>query len=224
MNALGYTVPVDAIPMGTVARFARERRKVVAAHKRYGAGLPATIDEQTAEVPCNGCTGCCRSNLNVRLYPQEGGEGLDLRTDPEGYRWLRKNTDGSCIHLVDNRCSVYAQRPVVCRAFDCRSFAVAAIAGSDPDQKPMWDAVRRWEPEFKTREDFEALNAARIKATSLFSGRSGDVDLGHMADEAVTNNEEFSKLARMASSMTRERYADFVKAVQSLADGERNGS
>lgn len=30
---------------------------------------------------------------------------------------MLKNPDGSCIALVDNRCSIYALRPEVCRAF-----------------------------------------------------------------------------------------------------------
>ena len=32
---------------------------------------------------------------------------------------LKKKEDGSCIYLKDNRCSIYAERPKVCRDFVC---------------------------------------------------------------------------------------------------------
>jgi Fe-S-cluster containining protein len=48
---------------------------------------------------CNNCGACCRMPA-VRAY------GLPVRDD------------GSCMHLVDNKCSIYNDRPLVCRIDD----------------------------------------------------------------------------------------------------------
>jgi Fe-S-cluster containining protein len=51
---------------------------------------------------CNGCGGCCR---RVKfLHPD----------------WPTR-ADGACIHLTaDNRCAIYATRPLVCRVDEMR--------------------------------------------------------------------------------------------------------
>ena len=94
-----------ALKFATVARrIARERRS--------GA---------TAVVECGNCTLCCREPQRVELTPDELASPL-LRHDG---KYLRRQPDGSCTHLVDGRCEVYDSRPRSCRTFDCRALAVA---------------------------------------------------------------------------------------------------
>lgn len=40
-----------------------------------------------------------------------------------GANLLAKNDQGGCIYLVDNKCSVHATRPEVCKKFFCTSRA-----------------------------------------------------------------------------------------------------
>ncbi len=36
---------------------------------------------------------------------------------------IAKKQDGSCVHLAETGCDIYAQRPAVCRTYDCRDDA-----------------------------------------------------------------------------------------------------
>ncbi len=72
-----------------------------------------------ADVPCDGCRLCC-----------EGGEAeLEASDDPNMYEThqvngrtaLARQENGHCIYLDDKGCTIYEDRPGVCRHFDCRT-------------------------------------------------------------------------------------------------------
>lgn len=78
----------------------------------------------TAEVPCDGCTACCRGpgRRPLRLH-------RDTYIDPRwrtytenGEVYLQHTLDGSCVHLdwTEGKCAIHAYRPETCRVFDCR--------------------------------------------------------------------------------------------------------
>ena len=74
-------------------------------------------------MPCDGCTACCRSPV------------LD-RGD------LPRAADGSCGHLVDGKCLIYAERPLACRVYDCR---LASLLGIMPaNDQVMMEAHQQW--------------------------------------------------------------------------------
>lgn len=80
-----------------------------------------------ADVPCNGCTQCCRYGL-IFLDPDrddvasyETMTGIDPRTGRD-QPMLKHKPDGSCVYLGDGGCTIHARAPAVCREFDCRSF------------------------------------------------------------------------------------------------------
>ena len=53
---------------------------------------------------CNGnCAKCC-TNM-IQFAPSEGKK-------MGGYKW-----DGKCSHLVDGKCSIYENRPLICRVY-----------------------------------------------------------------------------------------------------------
>jgi len=79
-----------------------------------------------ANVDCDagrrqGCrTFCCR--LLVRLAPDE-------RSD-DGKGFVDKDADGLCVHLDRDSylCRIWAQRPKVCREYDCNSDDLLQVA------------------------------------------------------------------------------------------------
>jgi hypothetical protein len=75
----------------------------------------------SAVVDCGTCTMCCREPQRIELTSAELASPV-LRHDG---KYLLRQSDRSCTHLVDGCCEVYDQRPRSCRTFDCRALAVA---------------------------------------------------------------------------------------------------
>jgi hypothetical protein len=96
-----------------------------------GMGVALTNDEQDkyayeggVEIDCENrialCRGaCCR--LSFALTVQDLEEGR-VRWDLRRPYMIRHEEDGYCHHVEreTKRCGLYANRPVVCRAYDCR--------------------------------------------------------------------------------------------------------
>ena len=86
--------------------------------------LPST--GQT-DVPCNGCTECCRSNQGLFLHPEQGDQVESYRhrvtTDQATGKpvfLLATEANGQCVYLGASGCTIYDRRPLLCRSFDCR--------------------------------------------------------------------------------------------------------
>jgi Fe-S-cluster containining protein len=76
-----------------------------------------------AEVPCDGCTVCCRTG-GVQLFPDRGDDVESYETATYFGRLclqLRPDTN-ECIYLEKRGCTIYDRRPVVCREMDCRMY------------------------------------------------------------------------------------------------------
>lgn len=96
-----------------------------------GMGVALTNDEQDkyayeggVEIDCENriaqCRGaCCR--LSFALTVQDLEEGR-VKWDLGRPYMIRHDEDGYCHHVerTSKRCQVYSNRPVVCRAYDCR--------------------------------------------------------------------------------------------------------
>jgi Fe-S-cluster containining protein len=85
-------------------------------------------------VPCDGCTLCCRGDLII-LHPDEGDRLSEYETEivrnPVTTRYdfaLKRHADGACVYLGEGGCTIYGRRPVICRSFDCRRVAQAALS------------------------------------------------------------------------------------------------
>ena len=75
----------------------------------------------SADVPCNGCTACCREQM-VTLDPKLGDD-LEVLSQhfALGHMLILESTEnGDCVYLDDGGCSVWEHRPAMCRTFDCR--------------------------------------------------------------------------------------------------------
>jgi Fe-S-cluster containining protein len=81
---------------------------------------------ETADVPCGGCTLCCRT-LIVPLSVEEVASGQykwAWITSQDGKRLgqaLQRKPNGDCIYLTEKGCSIHGNAPHVCAAFDCRT-------------------------------------------------------------------------------------------------------
>jgi Fe-S-cluster containining protein len=68
-----------------------------------------------SDVPCNGCTACCRGDLIV-LHPEDGDDITAYETE----RMLKRTAENNCIYLGPEGCTIHDRAPVICREFDCR--------------------------------------------------------------------------------------------------------
>jgi len=125
-------------------------------------------------VPCNGCTACCRSpNMPPRLTEEERGNYPDAEMNELLGDWsLPRKADGSCVKLIDGKCSIYESRPYICRVFDCRIYLAAACAPDDDDI--LLEAIEDWEPfKLPTRDD--RITATAIRLAVVDGGKPKDI-------------------------------------------------
>jgi hypothetical protein len=78
--------------------------------------------QQHADVPCNGCTACCKHDT---IY-------LGRKDDPRKFKWheekhdgeiyavLDRKDNGDCTYLTDTGCGIRGHAPDVCNRMDCR--------------------------------------------------------------------------------------------------------
>jgi Fe-S-cluster containining protein len=112
-----------------------------------------------AKVPCDGCTACCRSGELLPVGTDEDVSALSL-TPPDyatGLRYLRRNPDGTCVHLGADGCQVHPHRPLVCRFFDCRLAAAFGITPKPAAGHPY----PSWAPVTDTRVDWALSGIAQ---------------------------------------------------------------
>jgi Fe-S-cluster containining protein len=132
------------------------------------ATLATLLDDVPANVPCGTCNACCRTFHQLHIRPGEKRARRRLPREylsvarglPPGYLLLGYTEEGACPLLVGGRCSIYEDRPLVCRTYDCRLYAACGIA---PDRAEIAAQVRRWTfsyPTARDRELREAVHAA----------------------------------------------------------------
>ncbi|HET7654424.1 MAG TPA: YkgJ family cysteine cluster protein [Acidimicrobiales bacterium] len=132
--------------------------------------------EGDVDVPCDGCTACCRSSQFVHIAPDEtstlAAVPAALRFPapalPPGHVVLGYDEQGRCPMLVDDRCSIYEVRPRACRTYDCRVFAASGV---EPDSALVGERASRWRFSFDGRgrqlHDAARTAAAAIPAESV---------------------------------------------------------
>jgi hypothetical protein len=63
--------------------------------------------------------------------------------------------------LVDDACSIYEDRPLTCRKFDCRVLTAAGLDPDGPGQEALADRVQRWQFEYPSPRDRVVRDALR---------------------------------------------------------------
>lgn len=89
-------------------------------------GIAIKNDFPISDVPCGSCFDCC-SKLTPHLTDEEFKSGKYAYTfmqspiSDEPVITIPKGVHGGCMYLVNNKCSIYDNRPISCRQFDCRT-------------------------------------------------------------------------------------------------------
>jgi uncharacterized protein len=158
----------------------------------FGAWLAATRralrHEADAGVPCGDCCACCSTSHFVHIGPDEAetlaevpGELLFAAPGmPAGHVVLPFDARGRCPLLDEGgRCTIYAQRPLTCRTYDCRVFAAA---GLDADREEITARALRWRFTCPAPED-SALQAAVAAAAHWISAHAAAFPGGAVPDD-----------------------------------------
>ena len=78
-------------------------------------------------VPCNGCKACCKQ-MAVLLEP--GEDPSDYRTEMyQGQPMLAHKSNGDCVYLGAEGCTIHERAPAACRKMDCRKTALKMTEG-----------------------------------------------------------------------------------------------
>lgn len=126
--------------------------------------LATLHDDVPADVPCGACNACCRTFHQIHIRPGERRARKRLPREylsvarglPPGYLLLGYTEAGACPVLVAGRCTVYEDRPLVCRTYDCRLYAATGVK---PDRSEIAAQVRSWRFEYPAPEDRERQEA-----------------------------------------------------------------
>ncbi len=134
----------------------------------FGSWVTATLGtllrDAPADVPCGSCNACCRTFHQLHIRPGEKRARRRLPKEhlsvarglPPGYLLLGYTEDGSCPMLVGGRCTIYEDRPLVCRTYDCRLYAATGV---EPDRADIAAQVRRWRFTYPAEDDRERQEA-----------------------------------------------------------------
>jgi Fe-S-cluster containining protein len=138
--------------------------RALEASGRTGAGMP---------VECGACRGCCTSSYFIHIGPDETETLARIPKRllfpapgmPKGHFLLGYDGKGHCPMFKDDACSIYADRPRTCRAYDCRIFAATGLA--EADKPAISRQAERWRFGFPSAEDERRFRAVRAAARFL---------------------------------------------------------
>ncbi len=137
--------------------------------------------EETSDVLCDGCSGCCRSSQFVHIGPDEvdtlrhipGALLFPAPRMPAGNVLLGYDQNGNCPMLVDDRCSIYDHRPRTSRTYDCRVFPAAGLTLDDDGKLPIGRRARRWE--FDLPDEADRVRHAAVRAAATYLQEHADL-------------------------------------------------
>jgi len=81
-----------------------------------------------SDVPCGTCTACCSGpGWGLRLDPDDDPSRYTT-LEADGSHWVVASVvHGGCVYLEDGVCSIYEDRPKVCRRFDCADLPLVGL-------------------------------------------------------------------------------------------------
>lgn len=187
--------------------------------------------EREADVPCDGCVGCCVSSYPVPLRP---GDQVALALVPAQHlQWsanggaarMLHRADGTCPMLDSGRCTIYADRPQTCRDYDCRIYAAAGLV-PDGERPVIRERVLEWRFDLYDRRDQES--AAAVQAAAAFiRAHAGQFPAGMRAHSATAAAVLAVKVyplfiagQAVAQPAVAGRIADIIAAARAFDAGE----
>jgi uncharacterized protein len=126
----------------------------------------ALAEERGADVPCGECNACCRTSHFIHVRPEEKRARSRIPREllfpapdlPPGNQVLGYDQEGRCPMLVEGRCTIYEDRPIACRTYDCRIYAAAGVVA---DREPIAEQVKRWRFTYPAQDDRDRQEAVR---------------------------------------------------------------
>jgi len=131
-----------------------------------------------AAVNCGQCSACCTSSYFIHIGPEETDtlSRIDRRllfpapAQPRGTKVMGYSESGRCPMHSGGRCTIYDNRPGICRMYDCRIFTAAGIEAGGGDKALINEQVARWRFSYPTGRDSELHRA--VKAAAGFISRN----------------------------------------------------
>jgi uncharacterized protein len=136
----------------------------------------AMANGEAMDVPCKDCTACCTSSYFIHIGRRESrtihaipSKLLFPATNmAKGDLLMGYDAHGCCPMFLHDACSIYENRPLTCRQYDCRIFAAAGIdAGDGKDKILITERSRQWEFAYPSENDLLQHNAVKTAARFL---------------------------------------------------------
>ncbi|MBI4856622.1 MAG: YkgJ family cysteine cluster protein [Acetobacterium woodii] len=133
------------------------------------------ITEAGTAVNCGSCNACCTSSYFIHIQPQETKTLARINKRllfpapglPKGNVLMGYDEQGRCPMLTDGRCSIYKNRAITCRIYDCRVFTAAGIDPGDSDKTLIKKRTDLWQFEYPTPQDRDDHQAVKAAATFI---------------------------------------------------------
>jgi uncharacterized protein len=192
-----------------------------------------TDADPSSEVPCGECNACCKASYFIHIDSRERetialipAARLTRAANDNEPKWaLDQSCGGQCPMLIDDACSIYAQRPRTCRRYDCRVFFATGVGVGSGERAAVNERVWRWRFDYPTELD-EASQSAVLAAVA-FLQRCADLidpeidlaDTGELAKAAVRVHELFlesnAQTDTQLAAAINQKLRSLVEAVQS---------
>ena len=162
-----------------------------------------------SNVPCDGCTACCRSSQFIDIAPDETDTLAHVPAEllfpapgrPAGHVVLGYDETGCCPMLIDNRCSIYEHRPQTCRTYDCRVLTAAGVELDDETKALIAERTQRWRFGYPNPDDRARQRAVRDAAEFLRQNEP-QLPATQLAVRAIEVHDSFLGTVRGRSSAT----------------------
>jgi Fe-S-cluster containining protein len=133
------------------------------------------IKKSCAQVVCGACNACCKSSYFIHIGPEETNTLRRIPKKilfpapgrPKGNKLLGYDEQGRCPMLINDKCSIYEDRPQTCRTYDCRVFTATGIGAGDEHRNLITRQIRRWKFSYPTPSDLHLQNAVQAAAKFL---------------------------------------------------------
>ena len=140
--------------------------------RRTRCGL---VKEKGVNVDCGDCNACCRSSYFIHIRPEEKQTLARINRKllfpapglPKGNVLLGYYSNGHCPMMIEGQCSIYEERPITCRSYDCRIFTAAGIDAGVDDKAGINLRIKQWKFSYPTILDLRQHSAVQAAAKFL---------------------------------------------------------